>query len=368
MKHILLLFCTFVMLFEAPGCAAPSAFGDFSKNATSKDIQALTQDFFQNQHPIGLTVAIFKNGETAAYCYGKTEKGGADIAPVTLFEIASLTKLFTCSMLADMQQEGLLKLDDSAQKYIGSRVRLPSYEGREIRLADLAAHTSGLPKVPVNIFKGREKDIMKDENPYAVYNTEMMYQDLVAEKLFDPPGTVYQYSNYGMGLLGHILTLIDQKTYQQMLQDRICSKLGMKNTVVTLNDSQKRMLASGHSVTGRKVSAWDFLVLEGAGAIKSNAEDMTRFIAANLGYNPSSLTPALEQTQHIVFEGQGGRIALGWHTAQGRHLIYTHNGETGGYTSYIGMVKEAKCGVFIACNTKLDVEGLGKKIIELLDK
>src|SRR5208283_4407870 len=114
----------------------------------------------------------------------------------TVFEIGSITKVFTALLLADMAQRGEVALTDPVSKYLPKGVKMPGRNGHAIMLQDLATHTSGLPRLPSNM---KPKDFM---NPYADYTPELLYQFLSSYELPRDPGSKWEYSNLGAGLLG----------------------------------------------------------------------------------------------------------------------------------------------------------------------
>ena len=136
-----------------------------------------------------------QNGKTRFLSYGETAKGSRIADPDTVYEIGSVTKVFTATLLADMVVRGLVKLDDSVQQYLPADVKMPIADGKPIRLVDLATQNSGLPGMPDN-FESAHPD-----NPFADYGERQLFAFLNGHKLRRPPGT-YEYSNLGMGLLG----------------------------------------------------------------------------------------------------------------------------------------------------------------------
>lgn len=146
----------------------------------------------------------------------------------TVFEIGSTGKSFTGILLADMVQHNELSLSDPIEEYLPAEVAVPTYEGRSITLVDLATHTSGLPNLPDNLNPADEL------RPYADYTFDQMYEELGNVELLSPPGSSYQYSNFGMGVLGHILELRTGMSYEDLVISRITDVLDMPDTRATL--------------------------------------------------------------------------------------------------------------------------------------
>jgi len=296
--------------------------------------------------------------------YGHLEKG--DPRPLngdTIFEIGSTTKVFTSLLLADMVQRGEVALDDPVAKYLPPSVKMPERNGRSITLVDLATHTSGLPRLPTNM---TPKDVT---NPYADYSVEQLYQFLSSYQLTRDIGSQYEYSNLGGGLLGHLLARRAGMDFEALVRSRICGPLGMNNTRITLTPEMKERLAVGHNQAMDTVANWDLPTLAGAGALRSTANDLLTFLAANLGYTTSALAPAMAAMLKVRRPtGQPGlEIALGWHiyTTNGKEIVW-HNGGTGGYRSFMGFDPKARIGVVALSNasTIAGVDDIGRHLLD----
>jgi hypothetical protein len=191
------------------------------------------------------------------------------------------------------------------------------------------------------------------DNPYADYSVQQMYDFISGYTLTRDIGSQFEYSNFGVGLLGHVLTLRAGKSYEELVRARILDPLGMKETAVTLTPEMKAHLAIGHSAAGNPVANWDIPTLAGAGALRSTVNNMMTFLAANLGYTRTPL--AQDMADEISIRrptGQPGmEIAYNWlvQTKDGNSIIW-HNGGTGGYSSYMGFDPKTRVGVVVLSN------------------
>ena len=206
----------------------------------------------------------------------------------TIFEIGSVTKVFTSLLLADMVNRKEVALDDPAAKYLPENVRMPERSGKSITLLDLSTHSSGLPRLPGNL---KPKD---PRNPYADYSVDDLYQFLSGYTLPRDPGSEFEYSNLGAGLLGHLLAYRAGTDYESLIGTRITQPLSMPDTGITLSSSMKQRMATGHNAMLAPVANWDLPTLAGAGALRSSANDMLTFLEAFLGYKESPLAPAMK--------------------------------------------------------------------------
>jgi len=278
----------------------------------------------------------------------------------TVFEIGSITKVFTGILLAQAVLNGEVKLDDPISMYLPEGVTAPEYEGRPITLLDLATHTSGLP---------RESFHPRDEsNPYADYTMDQMYVFLSGYRLTRAPGSSFEYSNYGFGLLGNLLVRrVGQADYEALLLERITRPLGMDSTRIELTPEMRSRLATPHLSYSVVTSNWDIPTLAGCGAIRSTANDMLTFLAANMGMTETGLQPALQlaNTPQRPIIGQD-YIGLGWCLPNSGKAIHWHNGETGGYHSYLGWDPQRKIGVVVLANAAVDIDDVGLQLIRRL--
>lgn len=279
----------------------------------------------------------------------------------TVFEIGSITKVFTSLILADMVERGELQLDTPVAKLLPETVKIPSRNGRQITLLDLSMQSSGLPRMPDN-FKPSDP-----ANPYADYTPAKMYEFLSTYSLTRDIGEKYEYSNLGAGLLGHALSRKAGMSYEQLVRKRILDPLGMSSTSITLSDSQKKRLAAGYDATLNPVKNWDLDALAGAGALRSTANDMLKFLAANLELSDTPLKPAMRRMRAIRKETgvPNLEIAMAWHILKkdGSEIVW-HNGGTAGYRSFAGFDPARKQGVVVLCNTFLDVDDIGRHVLD----
>lgn len=265
----------------------------------------------------------------------------------TLFEIGSLTKLFTALILADMTLKGEVSLDDPAQTYLPPGATMPQRHGHSITLRDLAMHRSGLPRLPDNM------PFSTPQDPYADYDEARLLAFLSNYHLPRDPGNRYEYSNLGYGLLGYLLARAAHSDYPTLLAQRITGPLGMHDTVVTLSPEQQARFAQGHDAAMRPASPWTFPTLTGAGAIRSSAEDMAIFIRAAL--DPASpIGPAMQlATASPLPIGDGrNKTALGWVIGTGPtgQPVLFHDGGTGGFRSSLLLDPAARRGVVVLAN------------------
>ena len=284
---------------------------------------------------------------------------GVDSAGV--FEIGSITKVFTTSLLQDMVDRGEVRLGDAVSQYLPKTVKVPARNDREITLLDLATQSSGLPRLPSNL---TPRD---SANPYADYSVPQMYTFLSGYQLTRDPGAEYEYSNLGMGLLGHALSLKGRASYEELLRRRILTSLGLRETAITLTPAMRAKLQPGHNAEGRVVPNWDLPTLAGAGALRSTVSDMLTFVAANLDSAATPLSPTLRRT-HAERHATNNpilKMGLGWHIlARPVGNIVWHNGGTGGYRTFTGFDPVRRLGVVVLSNYDASVDDIGFHLLD----
>jgi len=283
----------------------------------------------------------------------------------TVFEIGSITKVFTSLILADMVEKGEVKLDDPVAKYLPESVKMPSRNGKQITLRDLSMQVSGLPRMPTN-FKPGDPD-----NPYVDYDAAKLYEFLSGYTLTRDPGEKYEYSNLAVGLLGNTLARRAGTDYETLVRKRILEPLGMRHTSIKLSEEQKKNFATGHDPALTPVKNWDLDALAGAGALRSTANDMLTFLAANMELsNATSDTPLKAAMRRMRAERRDTgipnmQIAMAWHilTSYDTDVVW-HNGGTAGYRSFAGFDPKTKKGAVVLCNTSFDNDDLGRHLVE----
>jgi serine-type D-Ala-D-Ala carboxypeptidase/endopeptidase len=325
----------------------------------------LVQRIDEMNRGIGIVVGIVDAHGRRVIAYGHLNQG--DDRPLdgeTLYQIGSITKVFTSLLLSEMAQGGEVALDDPVAKYLPSDVKVPERGGKQITLVDLATHTSGLPRLPTNIAYRSVR------NPYADYSAADLYQFLSTYQLKRDIGQEYEYSNLGGGLLGLALARRAGMDYGELVRKRICVPLGLNSTTSRLDAEMQWRRAIGHDRTMQPTSNWDHgPATAGAGELWSDANDMLAFLAANLGYAQTPLAPAMAAMLSLRRPTgiKGLEIALAWHitTKHGAQMVW-HNGGTGGYRSFIGFDQEAGVGVVALSNsfTWEGVDDIGRHLLD----
>ena len=324
-------------------------------------VRGLLKEFVEGGQSVGVVVGIVRDGERIVVGHGRLSVDDPGLPDGdTVFEIGSVTKVFTSIALADLELSGELGLDTPVQGLLGAEVRVPMRDGAEIALGHLATHSSGLPRLPDNLVPADWA------NPYADYTVERLYEFLTGHELARDIGDSVEYSNLGYGLLGHALALREGVDYETLIARRILESLEMSDTAVELTQPLRERLAAGHDERLRPVPNWDIPALAGAGALRSTVNDLLIFLEANLGLRQTPLHEAMERTHapQVTDPAMGMDIGLGWIIAdEGDRRFVWHNGATGGYSSFIGFDPQAREAVVVLSNSVISVDGLAYRLL-----
>ena len=297
-----------------------------------QDVAAILKERVDvGRETLGVVAASLDGDRRSVTAYGQS---GTDrpLDADTVFEIGSITKVFTALLFADMVLRGEVAADDPAAKFLPGSVRMPEFEGAPITLLDLATYTSGLPRMPSN-FAPKDRRI-----PTSITRPSGSTITCRTTSSASSRGQHYEYANLGFGLLGHVLELRAGRSYEELVVSRICAPLGMDDTRITLTNSMQQRLARGHNMGLAPVANWDFSALAGAGALRSTANDLLKFLQMCLepGDGPVAAAQKLALAERRPRADQRD-VASGWFVASrfGDELVWKDGG-TGGYATFIG--------------------------------
>ncbi|WP_427182170.1 serine hydrolase domain-containing protein [Paenibacillus sp. TC-CSREp1] len=320
-----------------------------------RDIQGFVSDYIKGKKHLHLEIGIVTKGNIEYHSFGNPSKPCKAAPEHRLFEIGSLTKVFTSMLLLELQHQQRLSTDDTVSKYIqqGKNDYL-----KKVTLKHLATHTSGLPRLAPNLSSKKNR-----YNPYSRYTEQDLLAFLADADYTEQIGS-FEYSNTGMGLLGYILCKVTDSTYDALLKKYITNPLNMMETASVLNTEQNSRLVDGYTSTGKVMPHWDMNgVHDGAGAIRSSVHDMSLFVQANL--NEDHALAAAMQQSHVPVRIGDSDLCFGWEKDKALDQdILCHGGVTFGSTSYVAINKEQGVGVVLLSNYSI---GSADRVDEYLD-
>ncbi|SDL40897.1 serine hydrolase domain-containing protein [Siphonobacter aquaeclarae] len=312
------------------------------KTPLDRIVDSVAREYFRNPNHTALSIGFRIGGKSYRYHYGELKKGSGKLPDdATGYEIGSITKTITATLLARAVLEKRLALNDDIRKYLPGDYPDLAWHGSAIKIQDLANHTSGLPTLPGNF--ERQSPFIHMQS-YAHYTETLFWQAL---KQFRPdtlPGTRFSYSNMGFAVLGSILERIYGKPYRSILKTAL--NLPMPHT---LNGFSSGRRASGYSENGREVPASALGLFDAAGGICSSLQEMLHYVDAQL----TETDPAIRLT-HVPTTNTV-RLSWGVLTLPSGGRMIQHSGSTGGFTSNVTLYPEKQKGMVILTNTKSNV-------------
>jgi D-alanyl-D-alanine-carboxypeptidase/D-alanyl-D-alanine-endopeptidase len=337
-----------------------------SGNQTQMSVDEVVNSHLVSKFSVGAVVGIvgIVNSEgKKVSLYGVTDlETGSPPAEDTLYEIASISKVFTGTILSGLVHEKdaklAVQLNDPISKYLDG---LTNPKTASITLEELTTHTSGLPSIPNNLLK--TAPIFA---PYAGYTAELLIEFLNDYDGIDDTVDKHpiSYSNLGVGLLGYVLTKRTGKSYDQLLTQYVTGPLGMMDTVSTMSKSQRSRYATPYYSFLDEGERADFGVLLGNGAMLSTANDMMKFIKANLNPDETPIAEVLKFAQKTHRSDGKTNMGLGWfvdQTSKGEH--HQHAGGNSFFNSYVTFDKHRNLGYVVLTNTGTKIQCLTEIIM-----
>ncbi|MDB5135990.1 MAG: beta-lactamase family protein [Mucilaginibacter sp.] len=347
---------------EAPDRLKPAATSNLMRTLTDKKVDSAARDYIQKSNTVGLSIGVLKGGIIHTYNYGETAVGNGKLPDANnLFEIGSITKTFTATLLAYYVNEGKVKLADPITKYLPDSVAA-NKELENVTLVTLSNHTSGLLRLPDNLANHSSDPL----DPYKDYSKQYLFAYLKTCKLNSKPGDVYAYSNLAVGLLGTILEQVSGKSFEQMVEEIICTPLGMKSTAQHLNPALKQRFVTVYNEEGKATPAWNFSALAACVALRSTVNDLLIYTKANMTKGDTKLSRAFELTHQITFN-KDAKLGLGWHIIVVNNVDYIfHNGGTYGCSSFLAFNADKNIAIVVLSNAGVNTDALGSAILKKL--
>ncbi len=316
--------------------------GDTS-SAHREEVRALVQPLIDAEITTGVVVGLYDGGRTEIYGFGSGPEGKPPTG-TTLFELGSVTQVYTALLFADAIQKREVTLTTPLVDLVPPGVTVPSDQGTKVSLGMLATHTSGFPQLPPSLTRR-----INGLDPYKGYSEELLYRDLIATSFVTPPGTQIGFSSYGVGVLGFLLGKKLGGTYEAALTARVLTPLGLASTFFVVPPPAQARRMVGRNADLAPTSFWTWDAMAAGGGLISNAKDQLTLIDAELDAVSGSklaLRSAMRLTQEEqVPDRTGPNEGLGWEIdAEGR---FWHNGGTGGFRSFVGFDPKTRRGIVI---------------------
>ncbi len=332
----------------------------------------------------GISAGLINENGIQTFNYGETKKeSNIDPTPDTVFEIGSMTKTFTVTLAVQLQQEGILSLDEPITEFL-PELKNSMFDKNSVTLYHLLTHTSGISEFPLLVFVSQMFSIMftgKSHITEYEYDTEKFLKYISTLKLKDLPGSTWMYSNLGFGLVGKILERITGNSYEDLVKKHICDALDMRNTGINVSESSKNRLSTGYSFRNKQSGYWNVPAIEAAASLCSTTSDMLKFLKASLGLSKTKLSPVFEYCQNskvnpkiptsMKFFTKSVGISLsafrlGWFVFPQENIdVLGHDGGTQGFSSFMCMNLQNQSAAVILTNRAMKpVHKLGLSLIK----
>ncbi|HEY7638537.1 MAG TPA: serine hydrolase [Steroidobacteraceae bacterium] len=313
---------------------------------------------------MGIVVGVLDEKGPRVIAYGDT--GATDRRALngdTVFEIASVTKVFTALLLADMVRRHDFALIDPATRYLPKGTKLPERNGRQITLVDLATHTSGLPFMPDNLPN------LLDPTTAVSYSQADLYRFVSSQTLAHDIGTDWNYSNLDYWLLQEAIASRGRASFEQLLQKRVIAPLALHSTAITMTPELQARAATGHDAV-LEPAPWIsslpvFNLMPAAGGMLSTANDLLRFLGETMGYEESKLAPTLAALLRTRRPAGEHEQALGWWiVGSGDDAIVFHDGGSFGFSSSLAWQPQRRVGVVVLSNQTTGAGGIARHLLQ----
>lgn len=352
MRHFDSLFFVAAIVVGASLSCADDHLGDA--------IREIAQPYIDAEVVAGISIVVSKDRKISEVHLGTTGENGALPTGNSIYEIGSVTKVFTGLLLADAVSRGELTLATPVSDLLPAEVSAPKSK-RPITLLDLATHRSGLPRDASNM------PVSQVDNPFADYDSRLALDFFEDHQLRRQPGTSWEYSNVGMALLGHLVCQNAGKSYDELLRERITEPLMMADTVAKLSKQQARRFATPHVTATTQTSSWEFADIPGAGGLRSTTRDMMRLVEACIRPPEGEVGKAI--TLSFRSHGEGGVAGVGsglaWQFGHDGSTRW-HNGQTGGFHSMVIINPTDDFGLVLLANTgTMEVDRLAMDVVKL---
>lgn len=360
MKHIVILL---IIAFNSMSLFGQRSESEKLEKYVSKYIE---MEIDLNKNP-GILIGIIDGDSTYVYGFGEAEKGvNQPPTDSSIFEIGSMTKVFTASLLQILVDEGKIDYQKTLADYLEKEKLHESIH--DLTVWSLATHTSGFPRVPTN-FSIKDKD---PNNPFKNYTNTDFDKFLLDYNLFQTGNYIYSHINFA--LIEKIIETVENKDFQLVLEEKLLQPLGLINTTHVLDDNQKERLNSGYLLDGSPAPKAEFSTFYGSIGLMSDMNDLIRFVQVNLEIGEESpLQSSLVKTQ--VSQANTGvekyiDTGIGWHVVRPKRKYYeivSHRGTGIGHQAYIAFIPETQTGVIVLANSRNSLEGLGFFMLKMIN-
>lgn len=246
-------------------------------------VQKYVAVYMSNPKASALSIGIYLDGKTYEYNYGETEKGNGKVPDAkTIYQLGSVTKPLIGLLLGKAVEEHKVDLQDDIRKYLDGSFPNLEYEGRPVKLVDLATHSWGFNRFRINFFPSSYETMTPSEQQryYESYTIDSLYRDMHLIRIDTMPGVRYHYNIGGMLLIGLALEKVYNKPLDQIVRAYYGQTLGMKNTKLVSDPADLSHFAKGYNEKGELMPPTPFMT-PSLYTMKTTTADMLKFLSKN---------------------------------------------------------------------------------------
>lgn len=344
------------------------------------ELQKIVGQILENHYPSeplhGLSIGIIQNKQINTFHCGNLATDAPIVSPnnTTLYQLGSISKVFTAALLAAMVADSSVQLNDPITKYLPDSLAFQNPLLKQITLLQLVTHTAGFPTKPSNIINTNSNP----DDPYNNYTLTDLYTYLstyhpqLAKKNKRNKNNTFAYSHLSIGLLGHLLENASGKTYQQLLEKYIINKINCKDIFLEPSIEQQSRIVAGHNFVGKSNEPLHYRTLYASEGVYGSLDNLLKFVYTNIDNTPNNPLRNIALKMQIPYAAtqmHNVYACLGWYQIkQTKHvpIVYTHSGRVGGYSHYVAFSPEKKIGIVVMSNTSQRIDDIGIEILSYL--
>ena len=343
--------------------AAPARTDNRQRTALDAAVQQVATAYMQQPAAVGLSIALYKNGQQYFYNYGEVEKGSGRLpTPTTYYNMGSVAKTFVGTLLAQAVLDKKMQLTDDIRRYLPGQYPNLEFEGHPVRLVDLANHTASLPSTSHVYPKAlgdslRALPLAPRVAYYNRYSADSLLADLHHMRPTAQPGTTYRYNNLGPLILQLLLERVYQQPYEQLITRYVQRQYGLRDTKRVLSASEQRRYAIGYETPQHGQVSLNYTGYWGGTTLNSTPTDLLRYAQANLAERDPAVRLAHQPTTTLP---EGYAVGLVWRLdadATGSRRIY-HSGHFPGYNTWLAVYPGQDTAVVLLVNDNISQDRL----------
>lgn len=320
-----------------------------AQNFTAK-VDSIAKTHFKDTSMSGLAIGIVHNQKSETFYFGgKYTNLSKDIDSLSLFEIGSITKVYTGFILESLEQDGMLNKQDLIAKYLPQEISKNKEWASKVRLIDLITHSSGMPSYDNTKSLSSFKNYNEDD-PFGIFNKEFILSLLNKIDLIPDYGKI-SYSNFGIGVLGIVLENASGESFNELLRRYLTDRMELKNTYLKLEEAHFTNFAIPHS--GKEVRPIiNLAAMKPAGSIKSSLPDLLTFVNFHLN-PPDEYQSLVNNVLKSALKTDDAEVGMGWGIFEINGIsLRGHNGGTYGSSSIVIIAPSQHLGVVVLSNNQ----------------